>query len=167
MSGGVYAQRDGKILILKRAMGELVGAWAIPSGAVEAGETPEEAARRELQEEAGLVPSGPLTPIGLVPMRVYGVDSVQATYACDCPDGEIVISEEHSGARWIDAFDYRQRYFSDEVIARVGAEDQRIASIIRASRDDLDRYLVWREQQVVPPSRVDDPTQAPRDSGTE
>lgn len=165
LAGGVYAQRHGKILILKRARGELTGAWAIPSGVVEAGETPEEAARRELQEEAGLVPSGPLTLIGLVPMRIYGTDTVQATYACDCPDGEVATSEEHSGARWVDPREYRERYFSDDVIARVGAGDQRIAGIIRAVRDDLDRYLAWREHQVMPSSRADDPPRDRRGSG--
>ena len=58
---------DGtRILILRRS--EKVehnrGLWEVPSGRVERGEGPEEAALRELEEETGLVPEGPLTPCG-------------------------------------------------------------------------------------------------------
>jgi ADP-ribose pyrophosphatase YjhB (NUDIX family) len=38
LSAAVFAQRDGKILILKRAVGEATGGWYLPGGAVEAGE---------------------------------------------------------------------------------------------------------------------------------
>jgi 8-oxo-dGTP pyrophosphatase MutT (NUDIX family) len=40
------------------------GAWVFPGGAVDDGETPEQTARRELEEEAalGLSPDAPLTP---------------------------------------------------------------------------------------------------------
>ena len=86
LAASVYVRRDGKILVLKRAGGELTGGWYIPGGAHEAGEELEETARRELYEESGLVPDGPLTLIGLVPMHVYGTDTIQASYACDCGD---------------------------------------------------------------------------------
>ena len=38
LSAAVYVQRDGKILVLKRAMGEATGGWYIPGGAVDPGE---------------------------------------------------------------------------------------------------------------------------------
>ena len=42
------------------------GAWAIPKGLVEEGETPEQAARREFQEELGFPANGPLVPLGRI-----------------------------------------------------------------------------------------------------
>ena len=61
VSSGVYLERDGKILILERAAGAMIGFWSLPSGLLDAGEMPEDGARRELFEEAGLRPAGPLT----------------------------------------------------------------------------------------------------------
>jgi mutator protein MutT len=147
VSAAVYAQRDGEILILKRAGGELTGAWDVPGGMVDAGETAEEAARRELVEEAGIVPSGPLTLVGLVPMHVYGHESFRAMYACDCPDGEVVISHEHSGYRWIDPRDYRERYFGDEQLARVAEGSERRATIVRNVQANLDEYIAWLQER--------------------
>ena len=42
------------------------GAWAIPKGLVEPGETPEQAARREFQEELGFPAVGDLLPLGRI-----------------------------------------------------------------------------------------------------
>ncbi|HTU13176.1 MAG TPA: NUDIX domain-containing protein [Allosphingosinicella sp.] len=42
------------------------GAWAIPKGLVEAGETPEQAARREFAEELGFPAEGALVPLGRI-----------------------------------------------------------------------------------------------------
>jgi 8-oxo-dGTP pyrophosphatase MutT (NUDIX family) len=147
LSASVYAQRDGKILILKRAGGEVTGGWYIPGGGHEHGEDLEKTAIRELQEESGLVPDGPLTLIGLVPMRVYGGDAVQASYAADCTTGEVVISDEHSAARWIEPSEYRERYFGDDTIDAVAEKSERVGALIRAVRDDLDRYIEWAAQQ--------------------
>jgi len=147
LSASVYAQRDGKILILKRAGGEVTGGWYIPGGAHERGEDLETTARRELFEESGLVPDGPLTLIGLVPMRVYGGDAIQASYACNCTTGEVVTSDEHSGARWIEPGDYRKRYFGDDTISAIAAKSERVGALIRSVRDDLDRYIAWAGHQ--------------------
>ncbi len=42
------------------------GAWAIPKGLVEPGETAEAAARREFEEELGIAPSGILSPLARI-----------------------------------------------------------------------------------------------------
>jgi 8-oxo-dGTP pyrophosphatase MutT (NUDIX family) len=55
----VYAERDGQILLLKRAGGALSGQWFLPGGAVEAGELPR-TRPGELIEESGLDIDGAL-----------------------------------------------------------------------------------------------------------
>ncbi|MEA3040514.1 MAG: hypothetical protein QOC65_3 [Sphingomonadales bacterium] len=42
------------------------GAWAIPKGLIEPGETPEAAARREFREELGFEAKGALVPLGRI-----------------------------------------------------------------------------------------------------
>ena len=70
---GVYAMRDGYLLMLERAQGMMIGFWSVPGGHVESGETPQDAAARELCEEAGLTPTGPLWLVTAVPLKGYGM----------------------------------------------------------------------------------------------
>lgn len=56
-AAGTLIVADGNVLFLRRgAGGDHPGEWAFPGGHIEAGETPEEAARRETQEETGYEP---------------------------------------------------------------------------------------------------------------
>jgi len=52
----VFGLDDGelKIVLIRRARDPFAGCWAFPGGFVEVGESPEAAARRELEEETGL-----------------------------------------------------------------------------------------------------------------
>ena len=45
------------------------GAWTLPKGGVQAGETPLEAAKREFTEETGFTPHGPFLPLGHIVQR--------------------------------------------------------------------------------------------------
>lgn len=51
--GGVLIHK-GKVLLIQRGKEPLKGSWAIPGGAVELGETLEDAVIRELREETGI-----------------------------------------------------------------------------------------------------------------
>lgn len=74
LSAGILMWRhgaDGVEVLLGHFGGPLwakkdEGAWAIPKGVVEAGETPEHAARREFQEELGFPAEGDLVPLGRI-----------------------------------------------------------------------------------------------------
>jgi len=60
---GVILHREGKVLLQHRDDDPGIrfpGWWSLFSGHVEDGETPEEGARREIEEELGLVLEGPL-----------------------------------------------------------------------------------------------------------
>lgn len=49
---GALAHQNGKILLAKRAIEPRYGLWTLPAGFMECGETTEQAAQRETQEEA-------------------------------------------------------------------------------------------------------------------
>ena len=47
----IKANDTGRILVVKRATGDYIGSWALPSGHVESGEMPQDTIKREIQEE--------------------------------------------------------------------------------------------------------------------
>jgi len=55
---GVFCWRDGRFLAQQRGRGCGKGMWSVPGGALEYGETFEQAAAREVAEETGLAVSG-------------------------------------------------------------------------------------------------------------
>jgi len=52
---GAVVLVDGRVVLVKRSHEPLAGAWNLPGGAVELGETLEAACAREILEETGLV----------------------------------------------------------------------------------------------------------------
>ena len=75
LSAGILMWRrggDGDVEVLLGHFGgplwarKDAGAWAIPKGLVEPGESPAQAARREFEDELGFPAEGDLTPLGRI-----------------------------------------------------------------------------------------------------
>src|SRR5215218_1962536 len=70
-------------------------AWTPPSGARQPGEAPDVAARRELNEEVGLV-------LCLTPLLDAGVSADVALYVAQAPpDAKVVLDDEHDRFLWL------------------------------------------------------------------
>ena len=91
------------------------GAWQLAKGLIEPGESPEQAARREAEEELGIALSGPLAPLGsvrqkggkLVEAFALGYDFDPATiagnsFSLEWPprSGRLQTFPEVEAARW-------------------------------------------------------------------
>ena len=103
---GVLVLRDGKVLtgtrIERAGRGRLCG----PGGHIEDGETPEEAAVREAEEEFGIV-CRELRPLGVQDGGRYGASAV---YLCTDYDGEPRTDEkEMTEPRWLDPAEIREQ----------------------------------------------------------
>ena len=142
----VFVERNGALLTLKRAGGTGAGMWASPGGAKEHGESPEQAAVRELFEETGLVPSGPLQLITIAPLHIRGTDYIHCFYACECSDGEVVLNPEHSAYRWVDPVEHRASAYGDEIAELLKPNPPTFAAW-STLRDVFDQYLRWREHR--------------------
>ncbi len=51
---GAIVIKDGRVLLVQRAAPPSQGLWAIPGGSLEAGETLQQGAEREIREETGI-----------------------------------------------------------------------------------------------------------------
>lgn len=83
---GAILHYDNKILWIKRGIEPYKELWTFPSGYLEAGESLQEAATRELKEETGI----DLSPSQMVPFGVLSITPINQIYftfhyACNSP----------------------------------------------------------------------------------
>ncbi len=104
-----YIVRNGRLLMLRRRFREGTLEWAGPSGGIEPGETPEQAAVREVQEEVGVK----VEVIRRLGDRVHPATGRHLIYlACRIVEGDPVLidHEEISAIEWADLATVKERW---------------------------------------------------------
>lgn len=92
-------QKENQYFATQRGYGEFDGMWEFPGGKIEPGESPEDALKREIQEELGI-------DIGVKEFLCtteYDYPSFHLTmhcYICCIKEGEVEL-REHKAARWL------------------------------------------------------------------
>ena len=95
--------KSDKILATQRGYGEWKDWWEFPGGKMEAGETPEEALRREIREEL----SAEISVDDYVTTVEYDYPAFHLTmhcYLCSLT-GDALHLNEHEAARWLSSAD--------------------------------------------------------------
>lgn len=89
-----------EVLLLRRATQPFLGEWFPVEGAIDAGESPDEAALRELREETRLVPSA----IYRESTRIVPSDPAEVRLhiyvAFVASRDSVILNEEHAACRW-------------------------------------------------------------------
>jgi ADP-ribose pyrophosphatase YjhB (NUDIX family) len=102
---GVIPERDGKILLLRRAIEPRYGFWTFPGGFMEIDETVEQAAEREAEEETG----AKVEVRGLVGVYSrpgpHGPGIVSIVYHGQVEDEQLEAGREALEARWFEPGD--------------------------------------------------------------
>jgi len=98
----IMIEREGQVLLVKRAIEPGMGKWSLPSGFVEWDETPESAAMRECAEETGLV----IEDLELMTVDHYADDyrgpGLNLTYRAQVAGGVLQPADDAAAVRFFD-----------------------------------------------------------------
>jgi len=104
VAAAALVDRDNRILLARRPPGKsMAGLWEFPGGKVEAGETPEQALRRELFEELTIdVCEDCLAPFTFASHRYETFHLLMPLYLCRQWDG-LIVPREGQEIAWVRA----------------------------------------------------------------
>ncbi len=91
--------KDGKIFATQRGYGEFKDGWEFPGGKIEAGESPEDALKREIKEELATE----ITPLKLLDTVEYDYPAFHLSmqcFLCKVVSGNLSLLE-HEAAKWL------------------------------------------------------------------
>ena len=119
---GAVIRNNGTVLLLKRAQSDYLGGiYELPSGAVEAGETLDQALRREVAEETGL------EVVGIGPYLGHfdyssgsGILTRQLNFLVTVRPAAVALSPEHETFAWVDQGRLAEYPVSLQVQALIG-----------------------------------------------
>jgi 8-oxo-dGTP diphosphatase len=99
--GGVVVDRAGRVLIVRRGRPPMIGAWTLPGGRVEEGESLEMAIVREVREETAIA-AGMVCSLGLVNIAREGFAFAVHEHLL-VPLGDLATraGDDAAEARWI------------------------------------------------------------------
>lgn len=98
----VVMDANGQVLLIRRKYPPHKGSYALPGGFLEAGETVEEACRRELREETGMS-VGKLRLVGVYskPGRDPRGPTVSVAYLAKVRKGTAAAGDDAAAAEWV------------------------------------------------------------------
>lgn len=91
---------EEKFLLLKRNNPPVKGEWWLPGGRVRKGEALEEAVRREVCEETGLV-CRITRQVGVINLVFPECHTISIYYLVEVESAHVTLNDEHSDYRWV------------------------------------------------------------------
>lgn len=129
---GAIVERDGAVFVARRNADRSAGGlWEFPGGKVEPGESPEEALRRELQEELDVeVTVGPFVDRSLSDVGTARIElsCYAAQFECDDPTS----SSDHDAMQWVPLTELSSLQWAPGDVPLLEALPERLTSL----RDD-------------------------------
>ncbi len=105
--GGLVKQgKEDKFLLVRRSKPPNMDSWAIPGGKVEFGETLQEALKREIMEETGLLVE-PTELLALIQIMKEGYHYVIMDFICDIKGGSLGASSDAKEAKFFSLSEIR------------------------------------------------------------
>ncbi|MGB2982813.1 MAG: bis(5'-nucleosyl)-tetraphosphatase [Candidatus Bipolaricaulia bacterium] len=126
-----YSERPGerRYLLLRHRDG---GHWAFPKGRIEQGEEPEDAARRETQEETGIedvriVPGFRAVSQYRFLRRGRAIEKSVVYFLAEASPADVRLSSEHSDSTWLDSREARRKLTFEETRRVLDRAEGRLA----------------------------------------